>query len=42
MEQHGEHDALLGMVRAIAGRMDERADIEHRRVDVLQQQVDEM
>ena len=42
VEQHGEHEALLGMVRAIAGQMDERADTEHRRVDVLQRQVEEM
>ena len=44
-EQRQAHEVLWGIVRAnrlIADQADDRVDTEHRRMDVLQRQVDEM
>ena len=45
VEQREGHEVLLGMVRAnrlVAYQTDDRVETEHRRMDVLQRQVDEM
>ena len=44
-EQRDGHEALLGMVRAnrlVADQTDDRVDVEHRRVEALQRQAEEM
>ena len=45
VEQREGHEVLLGMVQAsrlVADQMDDRVETKHRRMDVLQRQVDEM
>ena len=44
-EQREAHEVLLGVVRAnrlMADQTDDRVDTDHRRMDVLQRQVDEL